>query len=281
MFEIVNLKLKFRPAIVVLALFAVAALLLISHQVKADTVSQAFNSGDNLVEGSVVSLNSNSAKNIQLANTSNSDSLLGVVVVPQNALVNLNSNIGNTQVVTNGQAKVMVSDINGVVKNGDLLTASPISGIAMKATLQGRTVGTSIEDFDKSAQKRTETVKDKAGKENTVSIALINANVVVSNYSPQNNFDANSVVNGIKSFAFSASGKPISTVRAVVALLVLLVAVVVSIIILYTTVLSSIRSIGRNPLSKHAILQSLVQVIAAIVVIMASGFLISYLIITR
>ncbi len=269
------------PIVFFLVLLVLIGTFVFSRRAAADTVSQAFTSNTQLAQGSVVSLKTNSQTVVELANTANNESLLGVVVVPQNVLVNLNTNDGNTQVVSNGQVSILVSNINGEVTNGDLLTSSPVAGVAMKATEQTRVVGTAQEDFTQAKQKRTQTIKDKDGKDTTLTIGVLAANIAIGSYSPPNSLQNNSLVSGVQSFAISATGKPVSVVRAVAALLVLLIAAAVSVVILYTSLTSSIRSIGRNPLSKHAILQSLLQVIVAVVAIMLSGFAIVYLILTR
>ena len=68
-----------------------------------------------------------------MADTTNINTLLGVVVAAQDYLVNIDST-KTVQVITNGAALTLVSDINGEVRTGDPLTASPIEGVAMKAT---------------------------------------------------------------------------------------------------------------------------------------------------
>jgi len=273
-----NIKIPLYSLLVVLML---SSIFVFTSRASADTVSQAFTSDIQLTQGSVVSLRPNSQTIVELSNVTNNESLLGVVVAPQNVLVNLNTADGNTQVVSNGQASILASDINGEVKNGDLLTASPIAGVAMKATTSTRIVGTAQEDFSQAKQKRPQTIKDKDGRDTTVNVGVLAANIAIGSYSPPNSLDNNSLVSGVQSFAISTTGKPVSVVRAVIAILVLLIAAGVSVVILYTSLTSSIRSIGRNPLSKHAILQSLIQVIVAVVAIMLSGFAIVYLILTR
>jgi len=266
---------------VVLLLGIMVALFTFTNNAQADSVSQTYNSPTQLVEGSLVSLASNSQSQVELSNAGNLDRLLGIVVNAQNSLVNLDTSSGNTQVVVSGQTNVLVSDINGEVKNGDPLTASPLSGVAMKATTQSKIVGLAQADFSLATQKNSQSVRDKSGKTTTVIIGLLPANISVTQYVSSVSLEGNSFVSGIQAVAISTTGKPVSAVRAFVALLVLLIAVGVSVVMLYTSLSSSIRSIGRNPLSKHAILLGLIQIIIAVVAIMLSGFAIMFLILTR
>ncbi len=47
-----------------------------------------------------------------------------------------------------GRVPTKVSNMNGVIKKGDLLTASPLLGVAMKSTKAGQVIGSAMEDYD-------------------------------------------------------------------------------------------------------------------------------------
>lgn len=247
----------------------------------ADTFSQSYTATTAIPVGSLVALQQGSSSQIVPADSSNTDSLLGVTVASQASLVNLNSNNGNTLVVTSGNATVLVSNINGDVAKGDSLTTSPITGVAMKATAPGKIIGIATENFGSSQATSRQKIVNKKGESTEVALGQVSVNITVGNYQNQPTLTGNGVISAVQAVATSTTGKSISTARALFALLVLLIAVVISVLILYTAVASSIRSIGRNPLSRHSILQSLIQVIIAVVVIMLSGFSIVYLIIGR
>ncbi len=273
------LKKYFLPVVslILALLFASIA----TFSVRADTISQSYTAAVNIPAGSLVALQQGSSSQIVPADSSNTDSLLGVTVAPQASLVNLNSNNGNTLVVTSGNAVVLVSNINGDIAKGDSLTTSPISGVAMKATAPGRIVGIATNSFTAAQASSRQKIADKKGESSEVSLGQVSANIMVGNYQNQPTLTGNGIISAVQAVATSTTGKSISTARALLALLVLLISVVISVLILYTAVASSIRSIGRNPLSRHSILQSLIQVIIAVVVIMLSGFSIVYLIIGR
>lgn len=247
----------------------------------ADTISQSYIATIVIPNGSLVSLKSDSATEIVMADSTNTEDLLGVTVSSEASLVNLNSTGGNTQVITSGTASVLVSDINGQINQGDSLTTSPIAGVAMKATAQGKILGIANANFNSQSATDHKDIIDKKGKTSSVAIGSLPVNVMVGNFQNQPTLTGNGVISAVQAVAVSTTGKSISTARALLALLILLIAVVISVLILYTAVASSIRSIGRNPLSRHSILQSLIQVIIAVVVIMLSGFSIVYLIIGR
>ena len=60
--------------------------------------------------------------------------MLGVVINQDSSLLSLSTGKGSeAQVATSGTVPVLVSDINGAVKRGDHITASPIAGVGMRA----------------------------------------------------------------------------------------------------------------------------------------------------
>lgn len=240
----------------------------------AAPASQGYNSNQSLPEGSVVS---RSDDGVEPANTQNISTLLGVVVNPSDYLVNIDAT-RTVQVITNGTAVTLVSDINGEVKTGDPLTASPIDGVAMKATESTKILGIAQADLSSASQIQKERIKDKNGKVKEVKIGRISADVNVLDLQIEAGRDSG-VVSGIQTVASSAAGKQVSAVRAVIAFVVLLLALALSVIVLYSGVSSSIRSIGRNPLSKKFVIQSLIQVIFAVFIIMIAAFSVVYIII--
>lgn len=151
----------------------------------------------------------------------------------------------------------------------------------MKATAPGKIIGIATNGFSNATATSRQNIVNKKGVSTDVALGQVSANILVGNYQNQPTLTGNGIISAVQAVATSTTGKTISTARALLALLVLLIAVVISVLILYTAVASSIRSIGRNPLSRHSILQGLIQVIIAVVVIMLSGFSIVYLIIGR
>lgn len=236
--------------------------------------SQGYNAKQELSEGSIVARKDDG---VVLADISNINTLLGVVVIPQDYLVNIDAT-KTVQVITNGAALTLVSDINGDVRTGDPITASPISGVAMKATESTKVLGIAQANLSDASQTQKERIKDKYGKVKEVKIGRIavDVNVLDLKIDGGKNSDA---VSGLQTVASSAAGKQVSAVRAVIAFVVLLLALALSIIVLYSGVSSSIRSIGRNPLSKKFVIQGLIQVIFAVFIIMIAAFSVVYIII--
>lgn len=53
-------------------------------------------------------------------------------------------------IVTSGLTEVKVNNENGLIKRGDLITSSSVSGVGMKATESGMVLGVALEDAGES-----------------------------------------------------------------------------------------------------------------------------------
>src|SRR5690348_2756035 len=112
------------------------------------TISQSYSTTDNLPIGSIVALKKNTTDNVQAANLENADNIFGVTINTSSSLLSIQGTQGQqVQVATQGMENVLVSDYNGVVKQGDAITASPIAGVGMKATDNIRIVGMAQQDM--------------------------------------------------------------------------------------------------------------------------------------
>jgi hypothetical protein len=229
-------------------------------------ISQGFRTNDmNLRPSALVSFERGSNDRVELANRERVEQLVGVV--GDKPLIALSTGDSQTQVITQGVTPVLVSTINGDIKAGDKITASPINGIGMKATASSLVIGTAREDL--------------SGKP-TKEVSVANANkatskVAVGAVSTQINityFAGVSTAQGflppfLQQMANSIAGREVPVLRVVIGLLLLIVGVVSAGVLLYSSVQSSIISIGRNPLSEGAVNKSLLRVgFIAIVVLL-------------
>jgi hypothetical protein len=243
----------------------------------ASSIAQGFETTDsNVVAGALVSLKDNSPNTVELSTSSNVEALLGVA--GEKSLIELTNGTGTVQIVTNGTTPTLVSDINGNITTGDKITASPIAGVGMKATTSTLIVGTAQATLDTS-KAETRTITDKEGKKQEVHIGAIALQVDKVFYQAPN--DQNTFLPpAFQDFANSLAGRQVSPVRVLLAgTLVILLFVVVT-ILLYSSVRSSIISIGRNPLSENAVHKSLLEVGLTVVGILVFTVIIIYLILT-
>lgn len=265
-----------------LAFFGMSSLTLPAVAATTTAVSQGYKAASTIAIGTVVSADNGDSQSVVMANLDNQNNLLGVVVDPKDSLLNLSSTSSKVQVATGGVVQASVSSINGNIGVGDKITISPISGVGMKASEAGKIVGVAQANFNSisvGAQKKT--VNDKSGQTHEVYFGQIPVVVGVSYWTPENSTNTSGIVDAIANFASNIVGKKVSPLKAILGTTVLLIAMLISAIILYSSVSSSIRSIGRNPLSGSAIKRSLFQVILIVIIIMMFALGAVYLIVGR
>lgn len=221
-------------------------------------ISQGFIVEGEATPGTIVSfLKDKESGTVGAANTNNVERLVGVIGDKQ--LVELSGSSGQTQVVTNGSILTFVSNINGDIKIGDKITASPLSGVGMKAVESTRIVGTAQEDFSAAEQITDQEVTDANGKSQTVKIGLLQVQVGVTHYQPAE-VNKSFLPESIQRFAETVVGRSVDPIRVLVSLAILVAGFGGVAILLYSSVRSSIISIGRNPLAAKAVHRSLIEV---------------------
>jgi len=245
----------------------------------ASSIAQSFKADDsNIVGGAIVSLKAGNANTVELGTTENIDRLLGVA--GEDSLIELSNGVDTVQVVTTGEAAVLVSDINGEIKTGDKVTASPIAGVGMKAPGSVLVLGTAQSDLA-SVKTEARTIRDRSGHKQVVHIGAIPLQVDKVFYEgPQQEQNA-FVPPALQSLADSvAGGRQVSPIRIMLAGFLIIFMFLAVAIMMYSSVRSSIISIGRNPLSEGAVQKSLFQVGLTIFGVMGFTVIVVYLILT-
>lgn len=247
---------KSRARQIIIFVAAVLFVPLFAKQVLAQAaISQGFNAEGESAVGTVVSFSLGEAHDsVRPANTDSVERLVGVIAKKQ--LVELSNGTSQTQVITNGVAETLVSTVNGVIEKGDKLTASPFSGVAMKATESTQVIGTAQSGFSDATQVSERQVVDNTGAKHTVSVGLIPVQVNVSYYQKPET-KTSFLPSFLQRFADAVAGRSVSSVRVVMALVILIVAFASVAVLLYSSTRSSIVAIGRNPLSSDSVNRSL------------------------
>lgn len=243
----------------------------------ASSIAQGFQSAsDDVVTGSLVSAQGDNPDTVELSNLNNVDLLVGVV--GQDSLIELSDGSSTAQVVVSGVASALVSDINGDIRAGDRITASPIAGVGMRAVENVVIVGIAQEDLS-GVDTASRTVSDSQGNPHTVNVGLMPLQVGTVFYAGEH--EGSSFVPGfLQDLANTVAGRQVSPVRVLIAALVLLLLFISVIVLLYSATKSSIISIGRNPLSEKAVHKSLFEIGLTVVGIMAFAVILIYLILT-
>ncbi len=242
-------------------------------------ISQSYSTSDELSLGSIVSLEDNYSDQVVAATSSNTENLLGVVIDAGDSLLSLTNSKGNqVQIATSGTVQVLVSDINGTVSSGDNITASPISGVGMKATTNAKIIGIAQGDLN-TGNGSQQSYTDKNGTKHTVFMGQIPLLVSVSSYFKEP--DKTLVPQAIQNLANALAGRQVSTLPILISSAIFIVTLIVVVSIIYSMIRSSIISVGRNPMSQSAIYRNLIQLSALVLVILSVSMMSIYLVLTR
>ena len=242
----------------------------------ASAISQGFQAGSSgIVSGALVSLRAGTSNTVELATVSNRSRMLGIAGTQ--SLIEF-ANGQPVRVVTGGTTPTLVSDINGVIKSGDRITASPIVGIGMKATESTMVIGSAQSDMQ-LASSETRDVTAQNGTHRTVHIGAVST-LVTPTYYEASTVHSKLVPSSIQDFAANLAGHQVSPIRILIAGLIIVLLFVAVAMLLYSSVRSSIISIGRNPLSERAVRRGLLEVGVTIVGVLAFTVIAVYLILT-
>lgn len=223
-------------------------------------ISHSYHSSSSIVNGSIVGLDQKKSDYVVAASTKDGKRLLGVAVASDDSLLAVDATEGLVQVATSGNVSTLVSTLNGNIKVGDQIAVSPFTGIGMKSNPGAHIIGLAKTSFDdKSDGATTREVTDKDGKKTKVSVGYVSLTIAVGTGNIASS-DAN--LNSLQKLARSLTGRTISTIRVVVALIVALIGLATLVTLIYAAIYGSIISVGRNPLAKYAIFRTLGSVLA-------------------
>ena len=238
------------------------------------SVSTGYNTDEKLSVGSIVSINKDDPGKVVGANNHNVNNLLGVVIDINGSLLAISNNDSNqVQVATSGTASVLVSDINGEVKTGDQITASPISGVGMKATNNSKVIGVAQSDAINSADKQE--ISDDSGKKRSVTLGQVPIVVSISFFTQETKKTI------IPSAIQNLANKEVEPLPIIVSMAVFVITLIIVSSIIYSMIRSSIISVGRNPMSQSAVYRDVIQISALVLGILAVAFVAIYMILTR
>jgi len=243
------------------------------------SISQGYSTTDKLAIGSIVSLQNDTSDHVVAANTSNVNSLLGVVINSDNSIITVsNGQDDQVQVATSGMIPVLVSDINGAIVQGDQITSSPVTGVGMKATGSTKVIGIA-QGAPTNSYDSKQTYKDSNGKEQPIILGQVNVLINVSYYYKQP--DKTIVPQAIQNLANALAGKTVSTLPIIISAGIFITTLIVVVSIVYSMIRNSIISVGRNPMSQSAVYRDVIQLSALVLGILAVAVVAIYVILTR
>lgn len=265
-----------------LVLLATAVMVLVSALaattvLAATTISQSYTIAGDIALGSIVALKEESSDEIELATTENSGYIFGVAINETSSLLTIRGKQGKqVQVASGGTVDVLVSNVNGDIKQGDAITGSPIAGVGMKATDNIRIVGLAQADARKGKE---QTIKNQDGTEEKVNVTTVPVLVNVAYFFKEP--EKTIIPSAIQNIANGIAGKKVDALPVIISGGIFLIMIVVVASLVYSMIRSSIISIGRNPLAQSSVYRNLLQLSAIVLVILTGGFVSIYMILTR
>jgi len=261
------------------AVIALGFLLAPAAAQAASLLSQSYIAKNELPLGSIVSLEKGSTNQVESSTVDNVNYVLGVIVDAGHSQISISSKKGKqVHVATDGTEQVLVSDINGDISVGDSITASPISGVGMKATGNVKVVGVAQDSFPNNTAKQ-QSYKDEKGQQQSVKIGDVSALINVTYYYKEP--EKSLIPSAIQNLANALAGKKVNPLPILISLGIFIVAMVVVVSIVYSMIRSSIISVGRNPMSQAAIYRNVMQLSALVIVILGVAVGSIYMVLTR
>jgi hypothetical protein len=243
------------------------------------TISQGYSTTDDLSVGSLVSLEPGASDQVIAASSSNSDSLLGVVINDGSSLLTVsNGSDSQVQVATSGLATVLVSDINGTVQKGDQITASPVRGVGMRATTNAKVVGVAQGNASEGSNKK-ETYTDDTGNKQQILLSDVQVLVGVTYFYAQP--DKTLIPEAIQNLANALAGKKVNSLPIIISGVIFIVTIIIVVAIIFSMIRNSIISVGRNPMAQSAVYRDVIQLSALVLGILAVAVIAIYFILTR
>lgn len=253
----------------------VLLILTLQTKVHAVSIGEEYTSQSSFVDGTLVSIDKDNTETVVASNFNNDDYVVGVAQSKESNLVTISRNYASTTVAISGEVSILVSNVNGNIRQGEILTASWVDGVAMKMqdNSNARIIGIALEDFDSEAAKTYSDIEIPNDTPRDLQIGYIKIRISAGEaYAAQN-----STLN-IGGFLEELTGKDISDFRLATGFLVFISSLIVASVFIYSSIKGSFISFGRNPLASNSIYGGLLQVSTISVTVIAVGSTLAYIV---
>jgi hypothetical protein len=214
----------------------------------------------NVKDGSIVA---SSTKGYKLSATAYDPTVVGVISdSPALDIQNTTRSPSTREMISSGNAYVLVSTSNGNIYKNDYIASSPTAGVGQKASVDGYIIGTALESYSNSNTKATGKIMVNVNPHYNTSFIQAKTNLVDS----------------IKTAIGSPFLSPLTTLRYLLAAVIALLAFIMGFVYFGRVVKTGVEALGRNPLAERSILVGIVFNLITTIVIMGIGMAIAYLI---
>lgn len=246
---------------------------------RAQTVTEGFNSDQTLQRGMLVKINKEDPNKVEAVSESVAAESYGVVIGANDSPITLSEEGQSYFVATVGVYEALVSTQQGPITKGDYIAVSSIDGIGMHANASDETVvGIALSDFDGSKNiVSTPKLKKSDGSEEQLAVGRVSMDIK-TRQNPSFKAPEPDVPTVLRNFSRTVAGKEVSAFRAYTAVFVFLLTGSIAASLLYGGVRTGMISIGRNPFGKKSITRAMFQVIISGLIIFIVGLIGVYLI---
>lgn len=215
--------------------------------------------GENIRDGDLVSF-----ENGQYVVTNEEYDANVIGVVSRNAAVVFETerSTRGVPVVSYGNAVVNVSGANGAIQRGDLIAASSVSGVGMKATQAGYVIGSALENFNPASPDDNGQIE-----------AFLNVHYYLARSET-----SRSLLDVLNLSAIATYEQPTVVFRYFLAGLIVLISIIFGFLSFGRTANTGIEALGRNPLAGRMIQLGIVLNVLITLSIILSGLAVAYLI---
>lgn len=253
---------KYTALIIFFALFILAFLFPILSYAQNTSSGTAFSitaSDKNAKDGHIIV---STPKGFALSSTAYDSNTYGVLTENPSVYLENTADSGSKPVITSGKVFVLVSSINGNIKQNDFITTSTIAGVGQKATRNGMILGTALENYSNSNQKITAKILVTVNPHFNASFADTKTNILEV----------------LRNASDPTTLTQLTSLRYVVAAGIVLVAFGIGFVYFGRVASSGVEALGRNPLASRTIQLSLVFNLIVIIVIVIAGLGIGYMV---
>lgn len=232
--------------------------------------AQSYSSDKNLAFGTLVSLVSDGKTRVEPTTIANVQNYLGVYVADQSVTLAVDKLDGEKQIAVSGNTIALVSSVAGEIKEGDMLGASVVAGVASRASDNVSLVGVAQSDFSESSSKNSKiqiTLGDGTKKE------VVIGPLAIKIFASKNGASSKPVIIG---WIEQASGKQVSTFKLVVILVVAVLLIGSVTTMAYAAIRTTIVQSSRNPLARPVIVHTLLRIVIIIAAIAFAGVVVVY-----
>ncbi len=198
-----------------------------------------------------------------LSTTPYDNAIAGVVETHPAVAIRSKGNSNGYPVINAGTVYVKVSGINGNIKKGDFIATSSIPGTGMKLTQNGYSLGQASENITFTNKKE-------------IKLVLIALNLHYLQLGSPVNSSLLDILNLSKVATYE---QPTRVLQYVVAAIITLSSFGIGFLIFAKAINTGIEALGRNPLAGKQIQFSIIFNILLIIVIVAAGTALGYLVI--